>query len=248
MGNILINDTCDAVLRRKSDGHVVLTAETHLASISQTLGINERILGGIGNKTIAIMRGQKEVTTTLRNALFDLEFLSMTQGVAVEENGEATVYHREEELKVVDNDGDLTVTISGTPANEDVYLRNESGQVQKTAAEGSVVTVPSDFASVGDTMSATYQKDITGQIVEMDAEKFSEAYEVEYHTIGYDPRTHDVVKDIYIQLDHVTAQGEFELGFENGTALAPEFVFDALTPPNSSKIGRIIQTNRNSTP
>lgn len=245
MSKILINDTCDAVLKRKSDGHIVLTAETQLASIAQTLGVNERIFGGIGNKTLAMMRGQKEITSTLRNALFDLDFLSMTQGVSVEEDGDATVYKREDELKVVDNEGSLEVEIIGTPINDVVYIRNIQGKVEESTVTDGVVTIPEGFAADGELVSVTYREDITGDIVSIDSDKFGEAYEVEYHTIGYDTVTNQVVKDIYIQLDHVVPQGEFELGFENGTALAPEFVFDALTPPNSSRIGRIIQAARN---
>jgi hypothetical protein len=68
---LLVMDTADVVMKRKSDGHVFITAEAQLTSISQSLGINEKIYGGIGNKPLAIMKGQKEVTSTLRNAFYD---------------------------------------------------------------------------------------------------------------------------------------------------------------------------------
>ncbi|MEH6943921.1 hypothetical protein [Bacillus sp. JJ722] len=94
---LLIIDTADVVMKRKSDGHTFITAEAQLTSISQSLGINEKIYGGIVNKPLAIMKGQKEVTSALRNAFYDSEFLAITQGVSVE-NGEATINETEKSL------------------------------------------------------------------------------------------------------------------------------------------------------
>lgn len=241
---LLVIDTADVVMKRKSDGHVFITAEAQLTSISQTLGINEKIYGGIGNKPLAIMKGQKEVTSTLRNAFYDQEFLSMTQGVAINENGTATIYKTEKELAVVDNAGTLEVTISGTPVDNVAYVRNSAGEVEPATVTTGKITVPTGHADAGEKVSVTYQESVTGSIVELDAEKFAEAYTLEYHTIAYDPATNKVVKDIYIQLDHVVPTGEFELSLENGTAIAPEINFECLAAPNSNKIGRIIEVDR----
>src|SRR5690606_171028 len=118
---LLISDTADVVMKRKSDGHVFITAEAQLTSISQTLGINEKIYGGIGNKPLAIMKGQKEVTSTLRNAFYDQEFLALTQGVSIEEGGKATIFKTEKGLKVEENGGTLEVTIANNTATT-VYV------------------------------------------------------------------------------------------------------------------------------
>jgi hypothetical protein len=241
---LLVMDTADVVMKRKSDGHVFITAEAQLTSISQSLGINEKIYGGIGNKPLAIMKGQKEVTSTLRNAFYDLEFLSMTQGVAIDENGTATVYKTEKELTVVDNAGTLEVTITGTPVNNTVYVRNAAGEVEQATVTSGKITIPTGHADEGEIVSVTYQEEVTGNIVELDAEKFAEAYTLEYHTIAYDPATNKVVKDIYIQLDHVVPTGEFELSLENGTAIAPEINFECLAAPGTNKIGRVIEVDR----
>lgn len=243
MTKLLISDTCDVVARRKSDGHLFISAETQLASISQSLGINETIYGSIGNKPLTKMRGQKEVTSTVRNAFFDLEILSMTQGVAIEANGTASIYKREDDLTVVDNTGTLKVTITDTTVTT-VFVRNKDGEtVSATAATGSV-TVPTGHAAIGDKVSVTYKKSVTGNVVTFDGEKFSEAYELEFKTIAYNPDTNQVVKDIYIQLDHAVPSGDFEMSFENGSAIAPEIAFDCLTAPNSTEIGRIIEVDR----
>jgi len=244
MAKLLISDTAEATITRKSDGRVFATADSQLASISQTLGINEKIYGQIGNKVIGLMRGQKEVTSTFRSAFYNNEFLSMTQGVAIQEDGTATVYKREDELKVVDNVDILEVTISGTPVGTTVHVINEAGEVVSTAVTTNTATIPTGHASAGDLVSVTYQADVTGDIIALESDKFSEAYKIEYHTIGYDPDKNIVVKDIYIQLDHVVPSGDFELSFENGTAIAPEMTFDCMTAPNSNNIGRIIEVDR----
>lgn len=244
MSKLLIIDTADVTIKRKSDNHLFASAEAQLASISQSLGINEKIYGGIGNKALAIMKGQKDVTTTIRNAFYDKEFLAMTQGVSVEEDGAATIYNREKELTVVDNAGQLEVTITGTPVGTTAHVVNGKGETEQATLTEKVVAIPDGHAVAGEMVSVVYQESITGDIVELESDKFGEAFVVEYHTIGYDPSTNKVVKDIYIQLDHVVPNGDFELALENGTAIAPEFVFDCLTAPNSNKIGRIIEKDR----
>ncbi|MGK4040949.1 hypothetical protein AB0Y20_01510 [Heyndrickxia oleronia] len=241
---LLVIDTADAVMRRKSDGHIFITAEAQLTSISQSLGINEKIYGGIGNKPLAIMKGQKEVTSSLRNAFYDQEFLSLTQGVEINKDKSATVYKTEKSLKVVDNAGSLEVTITGVPLDDTVYVRNAKGEVESATAATKTVTIPTGHAVEGEIVSVTYQETITGDIVELDGEKFAEAFTLEYHTIAYDPDTNKVVKDIYIQLDHVVPSDEFELALENGTPIAPEVSFECMASPNSTSIGRIIEVDR----
>lgn len=241
---ILISDTADLVAKRKRDGHVFITAETQLASISQSLGINEKIYGSIGNKALAVMKGQKEVTNTVRNAFYDLEILSMTQGVAIQEDEEVSVHQREDNLTVADNAGVLEVTIAGTPSGTTVYVRNEKGETEKATVATKKVTVPTGHAAAGEKVSVTYKVDATGRVLPLEADKFAEAYELEYHTIGYDPVTNNVVLDIYIQLDHAVPSGEMEMSLENGSAIAPEITFDALAAPNTTQIGRIIEVPR----
>lgn len=243
MSKLLIIDTADAVMKRKSDGQVFVTSEAQLASISQSLGIDEKIYGGIGNKPLAIMKGQKEITSSLRNAFYDKNMLAMTQGVSVEE-GTATVYKDEKGLKVTDSEGTLSVTITGTPKGNTVYVTNSKGETLAATVATKLVTIPTGHAESGDLVAVRYEQDVTGDIVKLDGDKFAEAYSLEYHTIGYDPATNKVVKDIYIQLHHVVPGGDFELSFENGSAIAPEITFEAMVEPGTESIGQIIEVDR----
>lgn len=244
MAKMLINDTVDAVVTRKSDGHLFITAEAQLGSITGSLGIDESIFGGIGNKKIAQIRSQKELTSTLRNALFDLELLSMTQGVAIESDGTATVYQKEEGLEVKDNEGVLEVTIKGQPKDGVVQVRNVAGEILETNATGNTITIPEGHAKEGERISIYYHQDVTGSKLELESDKFSEAYEIQYYTIGYSPETQKVVADIYIQLDHVVPSSDFELSFENGTAQTPEITFECMAAPNTNSMGRVIVVPR----
>ena len=168
----------------------------------------------------------------------------MTQGVAVKEDGTATVYKKENDLKVIDNAGALEVTVVGVPVGNTVYVTNTNGETESATVATKKVTVPVGHAQDGDLVSVSYQETVTGDIVELDATKFAEAYTIEYHTICYDPSTNKVVKDLYIQLDHVVPKGDFELSFEAGTPIAPEITFDVLSAPNSDSMGRVVEVDR----
>jgi hypothetical protein len=236
----LIADTADVVMRRKSDGKTIFTAEAQIAGISQEISENE-VRGGIGNKKISVIRSDKNINLTTKMALFDLEYLSMTQGVAVE-SGTATVT-KKEELSVVGS-GTLTVTVTGTPANNKVTLINSKGVSQEFTAVAKACTVTAPFATAGEKVTALYKDTVTGNIVKLQSDTFSENYEVEYRTIAYNPVTNQVVADIYFQFDNCLPSGAFEISLENGNALAPELKFQALTAPNSSDIGRIVEVPR----
>lgn len=244
MTKLLIADTADVTIKRKSDGNVFISAETQLASISASLGVDEKVFGGIGNKPLALFKGQKEITSTFRNAFYDANFLAMTQGVTIQEDGTATVFKKENGLKVVKNEEVLEVTIEGTPTDTTVYVTNTLGETESATVATNKVTIPEGHAVEGDLVSVSYKEAVTGDIVELDATKFAEAYEMEYHTICYDPSTNKVIKDLYIQLDHVVPKGEFELSFEAGSPIAPETQFDVLAQPNSDKMGRVIEVAR----
>lgn len=238
---IYVVDTCDVVFRRKSDKHVVFSYETQLASLSGTLS-EEIIRGGIGNKPLYPLRHSKEVSLTARNGLFDLEWLAMSQGVKIE-GKTVQVTKVEKGLKVVDNTGILEVEITGTPVGNTVRIIN--GREQEDAAVvGGNVTIPEGFAVAGDLVVVEYKEEIQGDVVEIDADAFSENYEVEYHTIAYSKKTNKVIKDLYFQFDNVLPSGAFDLSFENGSASTPEMTFNCYANDTDGAIGRVVEKLR----
>jgi hypothetical protein len=246
MAKILISDTADVVMRRKSDGKTIFTAEAQTAGITQDISETD-VRGGIGNKKIAVIRSDKSIKLKTKMALFDLEYLSVTQGVAVV-NGSANVFKTEENLLVVDAAGILSVTVTGTPIDNKVTLTNLKGVSQEFTVTTKKATVLAAFAAAGEAVSALYKEAVTGNIVSLDSKKFSENYEVEYHTIAYNPSTNQVVSDIYFQFDNCLPAGAFDISLENGNALSPALDFEALAALNSSEIGRVIEIPRVVTP
>ena len=238
---IYVVDTCDVVFRRKSDKHVVFSYETQLASLSGAVS-EEIIRGGIGNKPLYPLRHSKEVSLTARNGLFDLEWLAMSQGVLIE-NKSVQVTTIEKGLRVVDNAGVLEVTVKGTPVNNTVRVINGREQEDATATS-KVVTIPTGLAAAGDTVTVEYKEEITGEVVEMDSDTFSENYEVEYHTIAYSRKTNKVIKDLYFQFDNVLPSGAFDLSFENGSASTPEMTYNCYANDTDGSIGRVIEKLR----
>lgn len=241
---LYIFDTADVVVERKSDGEVFVSTETQMASITQSLGIDEKIFGSIGNKPLAIIKGQKEVSASFRNAFYNQKILEMTQGVKVVEDGTATVPQIEKGLLVVENASNLEVTLTGTPVGTTAHVTNPDGSTISAAITSKVVTIPTGHASAGEYVNVTYDVTVTGDILELESDKFSGAYKITYSTIAMDSVTNQVVKDIIIQLDHVVPTGDMEISLENGSAIAPEITFDCLAAPNTNKIGRIIEKDR----
>lgn len=238
----LISDTADVVFRRKSDGKTVFTGEAQLAGLSGEISEDD-VRGGIGNRKISKIRSDKALTLTVRDALFDLEYLSMTQGVAIK-SGTANVFKTESNLTVVDTAGTLGITVVGAPLDNKVTLTNAKGETTNVVVATKKATVPAQFAAKDEKVTALYRETVTGNIVTLDSKTFSESYEVEYRTIAYNPATNKVVSDIYFQFDNALPAGSFDISLENGNALAPEITFDALAAPGGSEMGRVIEVPR----
>lgn len=234
-----IIDTCDVTFRNRNTGKVIFTASAQLASVEQNVE-TEEVKGGIGSQTQFTVRSDKELTLQVRDALFDSEWVEMQQGAKFE-NDEVLLTSKEDSL-VVENG---LISIKGTPEG-DVIVYNEEGE--ETIIEDQLsgeITIAPEFAKDGDTLMAIYQNVLEGRVLAIDGDKFPESYEVEYHTIEYNKSTDQIMKDIYFKFFNVSPTGEFELGFENGEPIAPEMSFTCKTAPNSSKIGVMVEIDRN---
>lgn len=236
--DLLIHDSCDVIAVNKVTGQTFITAEAQLNSISQTLGIDEGVFGGIGVRQLARIRGQKEITTQLRNALYNKEILAMTQGVEVK--NETIEITKLKEGLVVEGG---KITLDETTSSNTVTLRNEMGELINVTIDSGEIEVDPSFAKDGDNVSVAYKTEVQGDTVDLDSEKFSEAHEITYHTIAYN-RNNEVVKDIYIIFYHAVPSGDFELALEMGTPIAPEINFDVLVDPGTSLMGKIVEIDR----
>lgn len=229
-----IADTADVSFKHKQTGKVVFTAEAQLAGLAGSEE-SEVVRGGIGNKSLYTVRHSKDVTLTVRNATFNLEYLAMTQGQVIEDDKS---FVTEVERLTVDGD---KVEIAGTPIG-DVQVLKPGGDFELVTPAGDEVDV--SVADDGELVEVSYLTEITGRTVKIDATKFSENYEVVYKTIEYDTETNEVVRDIYFIFHNASPSGEYELNLENGTPYTPELTFSAMADPGSNEIGRIVEVDR----
>ncbi|WEY98615.1 hypothetical protein P5634_11965 [Bacillus subtilis] len=231
----VIHDVCNVTMKRKSDGKVIATGEAQTTSISQSIQ-EDFLKGGWGNRNLYVIKSDKNITGTVKNAFFSLDWLAAQQGVSVE-NGTVKVW--EDEVLTVGAGGALT--LSKSPIDT-VLFENKDGEVFTQDSTSTEATIPSTFAEPDSEVTARYKVEVEGEIVEIKADTFSEAYELEYHTLEYDPVTEKIYSDLYIQLDKVSPSGETELGFEAGNAITPEMKFSALSENN--KLGRFVRVKR----
>lgn len=238
----VIADTCDVTWERIRDGKVVMTTESQLASISQAVS-EERIYGGIGGGTVALISSQKEIDLSVRDALWMLDYLEMTQGVEVDPAGTATIITKKLEGKVEDNGGTLEVKIDDTAVTGAIIVDKDGSHEPATFTTG-VATLPLPAtAADGDTVTVYVKEDVTGETVTFNADKFSELYRCTYKTIAFDPSTMEHKKDVIIQFDSVKPSGSFDMSFEMNSPIAPEMNFTVLTPQNTKEMGRILVTD-----
>lgn len=242
----VIADTCDVTWERIRDGKVIMTTESQLASISQAVS-EERIYGGIGGGTVALISSQKEIDLSVRDALWMLDYLEMTQGVEVNPAGEATILKETSGL-VSDNGGTLEVTISNTTATEGILIDKDGSQNPITLTSG-VADLPLPAVAIeGESVKVLYKETVTGDMVTFNSDKFSELYSCTYRTIAFDPSTMEHKKDIIIQFDSVKPSGSFDMSFEMNSPIAPEMNFTVLTPLGKKEMGRILVTDPIDTP
>lgn len=242
---VLINDTAEATFTRLSDGHKVLMHETQLASLSQTVS-EEKLKGGIGNGTIALLRTDKEMELSVRNALWDAEYLAMTQGTEFKPDGKVTVtkVYRADVLADDSEAPEAVIADKTYTGTATVVLPDGTRKEDVTITAG--VVDPTTIATLDtgkDKVEVIFEQEVTGDIATFDSKKFGEKYRAEYYTIAYDPDTMEVVQDIYIIFDEVTPSGNFDMSFENGTAMTPEINFTVTNPRGSSELGRIVRVD-----
>lgn len=249
---VLINDTAEATFTRISDGHKVLMHETQLASLSQTVS-EEKLKGGIGNGTIALLRTDKEMELSVRNALWDAEYLAMTQGTVFTDAGDILVTKKYRgtvtatgaldalEIKVEDTEGKPVTSLTATGT----VIADEKGQFKDIAIDAGIIDAATDLATLaaGDKVEILVEEKVAAgsEVATFDSKKFGEKYRAEYFTIAYDPDTMEVVQNIYIIFDEVVPSGNFDMSFENGTAMTPEINFTVTNPKGSSVLGRIVR-------
>lgn len=232
----IINDVCDVMFKRLTDDKIIFTAEAQLSSVQQAIK-EDKIKGGIGNRDIAILRSEKTVTLKVRNAVYDTAWLEMVAGVEFADATACTIFRTEKGLVLTGG----KVTITNDPVDDKVTLIDSQGKKFTGTFDGVSKEVTIVGGLDGAIYTALYDFDTTGSVLSIDATKFPENYYVEYQTIEYDIDTNEIVNELIWQFDKVTPNANFEMQFQNGTAISPEFDFTCLAPAGTNQIGRVIE-------
>lgn len=234
----IIMDTCDVTWERLSDGKIVMTNVSQMSSLEQTVS-EEKIYGGIGSGTVALVSAQKEQELTVRDSTWTLDYMEMSQGVKIAD-GTATI-KRKASLVVTDNLGTLEVTLPvGVTVTEAIFVDKDGSQDAVTVTANKIEVPELSVAIAGDTVDVFYDEVVTGEGIVFDSKKFSEVFKCTYKTIAYDPETMEIAKEVIIQFDRVKPSGNFSLNFEMGTPQTPEMNFTVLTNLNNNEFGRIL--------
>jgi len=236
----IIKDVCDAYLTRLSDGKLIYTAVAQLTSVGQTIN-QEPIRGGIGNGIVTILRTEKEQTITLRDAIFDSDWLEVTTGAAFEANTGETIRRSEKGLEAADNGGDIELTITGTPIDDEVIvINNKNEQLAATHDTGTVTITTGGVA--GEIYTVLYLE-TSGSVstLTLNQSDLSEKYSLQLSTIEYDVVTERITKNLFWQFDQILPASQFDIAFENGTNYSPELECTVIKPINSDTVGRIIE-------
>lgn len=240
----IVQDVAEVLVTNLDTGKIVMVGEAQITGISQAIN-EEKIKGGIGNKTIFLLRSDKEIDLAITSATFDSEFFAMTQGVSIDDAGTATIT-RAVTGKVVDNAGVLEVTIPNAPVGltTAIFVDKDDTQEQVAVATGKATIPALSEAVAGDTVQLFYKEVITGRSVELNSSKFASKFRVEYRTISYDVTDATVHADIYYIFEECIPSGAFDISLSNGSVYTPEINFSVTNPIGSDVMGQYIEAVR----
>lgn len=235
---VVIQDVCDVVITDIATGKVAANTYMQMSGLEGTIS-EEDLRAGIGNGKIFKIRSEKDINLSFRSAVFDNDWLAMTQGVQVKEK---TVEVTRAERLIIKSG---KITILGTPVGNTVSLTDADGSVEEAAATTKEVAIPVGFAlEDGDDVIVTYKEEVTGDGIEFDATKFSNKYKVELRTISYDLNTAEIYSDIYFIFPETLPGGDFSFSFEAGSVITPEISFSVLQPRGTTVMGEMIDVPR----
>lgn len=237
----VIQDVCNVVITDILTENVVANTYMQISGLEGTIN-EEDLRAGIGNGKIFKIRSEKDLNLNFTSAVFDSEWLAMTQGVEIVGDKEAVVAKAE---RLIVKGG--KVTIADYTANREIV----SGSIRVSSLDGieegldhldGVVTITG--GDENEEVNVSYQETIVGSSIEFDAATFSRKYRVDMSTIAYDLETATIYSDIYFIFPETIPGGDFNLSFEAGSAITPELTFSVLQPRGTTVMGEMIEVPR----
>lgn len=237
MERLLVMDVAKVTLKDIETGKITATATASTTGINASLN-EELIRAGWGGGVVATINSEKNIEINFSDVFFSMDYLAMVQGTEVEEGATGTVIEQFE-AKITDNAGALEITVPADVIATSATLVDKDGSQDAVTIISGKITVPvGTIAKAGDTVTLFYSKEIVGQKVSIDAQKFPKYMSAQFHTRAFDPETNVVTKDIYIKFDKVKPQGNLDMALEVSSAVNTELSFVAMNKSaNNTEMG-----------
>lgn len=237
MDNIIIKDTMEIFIQSLIDPTEVYFLGINLKSnwvkkLSNTIGH-----GGLNNLPKYLLQTANEMTLSVEPLFWDDSFISLSSG-DTNTNGTATIKVNEK-LEVISG----IINLNGNPSgiNCDIFDANNRHYVGTIADKTvTILNPPPDNTLV----TIIYDSVVTGSITNLNASNFPKAYRIFGHTIGFSPKTQQVVNDLYINYFKAIPDGNLNMALEAGKNSTIPINFQIITPINSNSFGQYISVLR----
>lgn len=238
-GKIMVKDTAD-VYYHLSNGETRFFGCMDSAGLEKTYD-TEDIRCGIGYSIATIMYTNPDMTITFTPAFWNDYFIEDAFGVEFQ-TAQTTNVWTTEEVKFTASASDATATITGTPVGDIVKVQDLQGNLIPATFATDTVTLTSGSQYDGLTLPVSYEKEVTGSILEMEVEEIPKVHGITIHTIAYDPDTNEILADLYFKFDKVLGDGNLSLALQGATKSITEISAKIL--PIAGSFGKYIVVDR----
>lgn len=198
-----------------------------------TSGINQSVTSedvrcGIGNKLATRLFTQKDLEVTVETGLYSDHMIELQSGATFSVGQTVNVWKTETGVA----SAGLTITITGTPVDDVVWVQDKKGKAFVAAHAAGTVTITG--AVEGTTYIVSYQEQVTtADVLDLASDAFPETVNLILHTIAYDIDTDEVLADIWWDITNASPDGNLDLAYANGTNTITNATFRALDADGS---------------
>lgn len=240
--DILVFDVCECLMTDKVTKKKYFFGLASKSDVTQKIS-QEFLRGGIGMKTIGVIQSDKVIEFSVETVLHNDSVYSI-QGGSDFETRKVTVNKvidkevlNENEIKLDDTD---SMPKTGTTI---IVQKEDNTELEGTYDEVKNVITATGL-EVGEFARVIYETDEETEVLPLDSKKFPKNYEVELHTVAYDPETQVIVGDIYWKFNRCLPNGEINAGYEGAKSNGDSMKFTALVPKHRDEYGQYIYIKR----
>jgi len=238
-GKIMVKDTAD-VYYHLANGETRYFGCMNTSGIEKTVD-TEDIRCGIGFAISTIMYTNPDMTITFTPAFWNDYFIEDAMGSEFSEGVSVNVWETEEVLFTIAT-ADATATIVGTPVDDVVKVQDKQGNLIPATYTAGTVTLTGGAQYDGLILPVSYEKAVTGDVLDLDIEEIPKVHGITLHTIAYDPDTNEILADLYFKFTKVVNDGSLSLALAGATNSVTEI--NAKVLPSAGSFGQYIVVDR----